>query len=156
WVSASCTPDSWVLDVGAGRDMHSIDAALRPQVDYLVGIDPSDDIFLNTALHERHRATIEEFACQTEHRFDVIFCTMVLEHVTDAQAFLSACRSLLKPGGTFLAVTPNVRHYFGFATKLASNLGINEWLLDRLIGKEVKETYHFPTFYKVNSVPAIQ
>jgi SAM-dependent methyltransferase len=153
---ASCGPDHWVLDVGAGRDRTGIDAALLPHVGHLVGVDPSEDIFLNSSLHQRHHVSLEGFARQTNQQFDVIFCTMVLEHVTDPDVFLTACRSLLKPSGTFLAVTSNVLHYFGLTTKLTSALRVNEWLLDRLIGKQYKASYHFPTVYRLNSVHAIQ
>ncbi len=40
-------------------------------------------------------------------RFDVIFCTDVLEHVADPAALLSTIRALLAPGGILALGTPN-------------------------------------------------
>jgi SAM-dependent methyltransferase len=156
WITEYCTPDTFVLDIGAGKDRNQIDASIQPRVLRLVGIDPSEDIFFNPSVHEQYQTSLENFAKGTQEKFDVLFCTMVLEHVTDPGAFFSACRQLLKPEGMFFAVTPNIWHYFGLATKITSSLKINEWLLDRLIGKQAKEAYHFPTVYKVNSLRAIR
>lgn len=156
WVIEYCTADSFVLDIGAGKDRSQIDAFIQPRVLRLVGIDPSEDILCNPSVHERYHTSLEKFAEETQEKFDVLFCVMVLEHVTNPDAFFSACRQLLKPGGMVFAVTPNIWHYFGLATKITSSLKINEWLLDRLIGKQAKEAYHFPTIYKVNSLRAIQ
>ncbi len=152
WITEYCTFDSCVLDIGAGKDRNQIDASIQPRVSHLVGIDSSEDILVNSSVHERYHTSIEQFAQETQEKFDILFCTMVLEHITNPDTFFSACRQLLKPGGMFFAVTPNIWHYFGLITKITSTLKINEWLLDRLIGKQAKEAYHFPTFYKVNSV----
>lgn len=155
-IAQYCTSDSVVLDIGAGKDINRIDAFIQPRVLRLVGIDPSEDIFLNSSVHERHHTSLESFAQETQEEFDILFCTMVLEHINDPDAFFAACRQLLKPGGMLFAVTPNIWHYFGLVTKITSMLKINEWLLDRLIGKQAKEEYHFPTLYKINSLGAIQ
>jgi SAM-dependent methyltransferase len=156
WITEYCTSDAFVLDIGAGKDQNQIDASIQPRVLRLVGIDPSEDILFNPSVHERYHISLENFARGTHEKFDILICSMVLEHVTNPEAFFSACRQLLKPGGIFFAVTPNMWHYFGLATKITSTLKINEWLLDRLIGKQAKEAYHFPTFYRVNSFHTIR
>ena len=156
WITQYCTSDACVLDIGAGKDRNQIDASIQPRVLRVVGIDLSEDILFNQSVHERHQISLEDFSQGTHEKFDILFCTMVLEHVTHPDAFFSACRHLLKPGGMFFAVTPNMWHYFGLATKITSTLKMNEWLLDRLIGKQAKEAYHFPTFYRVNSLSAIR
>jgi 2-polyprenyl-3-methyl-5-hydroxy-6-metoxy-1,4-benzoquinol methylase len=156
WILEYCTRATRVLDVGAGKDRNQIDAAIQPCVVRIVGVDPSEDILFNSSVHEHYHGSLENFARETHEQFDILFCTMVLEHITNPDTFFSACRQLLKPGGMFFAITPNMWHYFGLATKITSILNINEWLLDRLIGREAKEAYHFPTFYKVNSLSAIQ
>jgi len=40
--------------------------------------------------------------------FDVVWASEVLPFVADTQAFLSAARTVLKPGGLLLATTPNL------------------------------------------------
>jgi SAM-dependent methyltransferase len=156
WITEYCTSDSFVLDIGAGKDKSQIDASIQPHVLHLTGIDSSEDILVNSSVHERYHTSLEKFAKGTQEKFDILFCTMVMEHITNPDAFFTVCRQLLKPGGMFFAVTPNTWHYFGLATKITSTVKINGWLLDRLIGKQAKEAYHFPTFYKVNSLRAIR
>jgi SAM-dependent methyltransferase len=156
WIAEYCNPTSLVLDIGAGYDRNQIDAFLKSRVSCLVGIDPSEDILSNLAVDERYQTSLENFAKVTEMEFDVLFSVMVLEHVTDPTTFFSACGRMLKPGGTLFMVTPNLWHYFGLATKITSLLGMNEWILDRLIGKQHKETYHFSTTYRINSLYAIR
>jgi 2-polyprenyl-3-methyl-5-hydroxy-6-metoxy-1,4-benzoquinol methylase len=136
WIIEYCSPDACVLDIGAGKDRSQIDATIQPRVLRLIGIDPSEDILFNPSVHERYHNSLENFANVTQDKFDILFCTMVLEHITNPDTFFSASRQLLKPGGMFFAVTPNMWHYFGLATKITSILKINEWLLDRLIGKQ--------------------
>ena len=156
WVAQYCNPTSVVLDVGAGRGRLKSPAIIKECAGSLVGVDPDPAITQNPYLDERYCSSIEDFAKEAEGRFDLLYSMMVLEHVTQPRAFFSACRSLLKPGGMFFAVTPNLWHYFGLTTKLCATLNLEEWVLDRLIGKSRKEEYHFPTAYRVNSVRAIQ
>lgn len=43
--------------------------------------------------------------------FDLIFCTEVIEHVTDPQAFVDDLRALLNPGGIVFLTTPHATHF---------------------------------------------
>ncbi len=156
WVAQYSNSMSVVLDVGAGRGRIKSTAIVKQHVGQLVGVDPDPVIAENPYLDEWYCSKVEDFAREYHGKFDLLYSMMVLEHLTDPDAFFSACRSLLKLGGMFFAITPNLWHYFGLATKLTSILGVNEWLLDRLIGKQAKEEYHFPTVYKINSISSIQ
>jgi len=113
WIAEYCNPSSHVLDIGARYDRNKIDASIQPRVLCLVGIDPSKDIFAYPSVHERYCTSLEDFIKETQQKFDILFCFMVLEHVADPDAFFSACGHLLKPGGIFFAATPNLWHYFG-------------------------------------------
>jgi SAM-dependent methyltransferase len=155
WAAKSCTSESLALDVGAGYDLNQVDGLLQPLVRRLVGIDPSENIQANRSLHEGHQTTLEDFAIVERRRFDLIIAAWVLEHVGDPPAFLQSCRSLLKPGGKLLAITPNLHHYFGLATKTAAALGLEDRILDRLLGPSSKAEYHFPTVYRVNTIHSI-
>jgi 2-polyprenyl-3-methyl-5-hydroxy-6-metoxy-1,4-benzoquinol methylase len=44
---------------------------------------------------------------QSGQRFDVVTASHVIEHLPDPEAFLSQCRSLLRPGGKIVVKTPN-------------------------------------------------
>ena len=43
--------------------------------------------------------------------FDLIFCTEVIEHVTDPQVFVDDLRALLNPGGIVFLTTPHGTHF---------------------------------------------
>ena len=156
WITQHCNQSSIVLDVGAGEGINGYAEQIRSKVGRLVGVDPSSGIELNPYLDERYHASIEDFAQGRGPDFDCLYAMFVLEHVTHPQAFLSACRSLLKPGGMLFGLTPNLWHYFGMATKFSSTMGIEEWLLERLVGTRVKAAYHFPTTYRLNSIRTIK
>jgi SAM-dependent methyltransferase len=152
WVAQYCAPNSLVLDVGAGKGRLQSPAIIKQRVGQMVGVDPDPAISQNPHLDEWHCSTLEDFASESAGRFDFLYSMMVLEHITQPQAFFASCRLLLKPGGMFFAVTPNLWHYFGLATKISSMLKIEDRLLDLLIGKAAKEQYHFPTAYRANSL----
>lgn len=156
WVTQYCDDTSIVLEVGAGKGKDGEAAPIQQRVARLVGIDPYPTIQENPYLDERYQVSVEDFAKDRGPSFDCLYTVAVLEHIRQPCEFLSACRSLLKPGGTLFSVTTNLWHYFGMATRLSSSLGIEDWLLDRLIGPEKKASYHFPTAYRLNNIRTIK
>ena len=156
WVAQHCDVASAVLEVGAGSGKDGESAIIRQKVRYLIGTDPDAGILRNPYLDEQHQTSVEDFARDRASSFDCIYSMYVLEHITHPPDFFAACRSLLRPGGKLFGATPNLWHYFGMATKVSACLGIEDRLLARLIGMQLKATYHFPTTYRVNSVRAIR
>jgi 2-polyprenyl-3-methyl-5-hydroxy-6-metoxy-1,4-benzoquinol methylase len=55
---------------------------------------------------EVHVGPIEELA-RTQRRFNAIVVNHVIEHVVDPVALLRVCRSMLRPRGALICVTPN-------------------------------------------------
>lgn len=55
-----------------------------------------------------HEGELEQHEFES-HRFDVITLSHVLEHVHDPKRLLEECLRILKPGGTLMAITPNIR-----------------------------------------------
>lgn len=156
WITQYCDSNSKVLDVGAGKGRTGHAALIRPHVGRLVGVDPDAEIEQNPYLHEHHQASIEEFAKNYDAHFNCLYARFVLEHVTRPHDFLSACKSLLKPGGMLFGLTPNLWHYFGMTTKICATLGIENWLLGHLIGAQARNSYHFPTSYRLNSISCLR
>jgi SAM-dependent methyltransferase len=54
--------------------------------------------------------------------FDVIGARWVLEHVREPEAFLDEVKRVLRPGGTFVALTVNATHYTSLVARLANLL----------------------------------
>lgn len=156
WVAQHCDVTSAVLEVGAGRGKDGEAAIVRQKVRNLIGTDPDAGILMNPYLDERYQTSVEDFARDRASSLDCIYSIAVLEHITHPPEFFAACRSLLRPGGTLFGATPNLWHYFGMTTKVSACLGIEDQLLERLIGAQHKASYHFPTTYRVNSVRRIR
>ncbi len=152
WVLTDLPPYAEVLEVGAGRGMWDYPMYIRESGHRLVGVDPDPGIYDNPYLHERYQMTLEAFAQRETHQFDAIYTHMVLEHIEEPSSFVSAVFRLLKPGGALLSVTPNLAHYFGIASYLAGQLGIQDWLLRRLRGEPMADSYHFGAAYRMNTV----
>jgi 2-polyprenyl-6-hydroxyphenyl methylase/3-demethylubiquinone-9 3-methyltransferase len=54
-----------------------------------------------------YRVTTAEALAEAGEQFDVVLNMEVVEHVSDPQAYLTACRQLLKPGGLMVCSTIN-------------------------------------------------
>jgi SAM-dependent methyltransferase len=83
--------------------------------------------------------------------FDAIASRWVLEHVADPQRFLEEVRRLLRPGGSFIALTVNSGHYVSWLSRLTDLLPhpAKQWLVQRLYARPLHDT--FPTRYRLNS-----
>ena len=128
WVAEHCSAGDRVLNIGAGRSHSGTLKPILRRKCFIVGIDPDDSIHDNPTLSERYQQSIEEFAVDHKGEFDVAFSMYVLEHVSQPEAFVSACARVLKPGGRLFALTPNKHHYFGLTTWGATRVGVSEWL----------------------------
>jgi SAM-dependent methyltransferase len=140
-----------VLNVGAGADVTGSIRPLLAQRPRIVGVDPDATLEKNRHCDERHRTTIEEYAAAHAGEFDVVLSVFVLEHVARPEEFARACAQVLRPGGSWFALTPNVHHYFGATTWALSRLRVADPLLHWLKGDELLHEHHFPTVYRFNS-----
>jgi len=109
----------------------------------------------NSEADERYQLPLEDFSLEHPDRFDVAFAVFVMEHVADPVEFIEAAARVLKPGGVFMAITPNQWHYFGLTTWATSRLGLNEWLLRQVRDPGQVDDYHFRTEYRINSIRSI-
>ena len=147
WVTSTPMPPSpLILEIGAGTGMFDYPENIRGKLGAikLVGVDPDIAILTNSFLDERHVATAEQFAAQDTRQFDCIYSMFVVEHVSSPRAFMAACHKLLKPHGSFFAMTCNYWHYFGFLATISEQLGVQDNLLARLRGKQLTESCNAP------------
>jgi SAM-dependent methyltransferase len=155
WVAA-CTPlNGSVLNVGGGCNASGRFPAVRRRAGRLVSVDPHASVHEDSDADEHWQQTLEDFAPGHAEQFDVAFAVYVLEHVTDPTTFTRATARVLRRGGTFLAITPSLWHYFGMATWATTRLGLDEWLLPRLREPEQVSEYHFRTEYRLNSIRSL-
>ncbi|MEL6948027.1 MAG: bifunctional 2-polyprenyl-6-hydroxyphenol methylase/3-demethylubiquinol 3-O-methyltransferase UbiG [Pseudomonadota bacterium] len=100
------------LDIGCGGGLLSEPVA-RMGAD-VVGADASEMNIEIAKLHASqsgvavdYRATTAEALADAGEQFDVVLNMEVVEHVADVDLFLTACASMVKPGGLMLVATIN-------------------------------------------------
>lgn len=136
-----------LLDLGCGRDapfLASCEAdVLKVGIDRLVG-DGSG--------HDRLNGDVTEIPLR-DNSVEVACCRSVLEHLTDPKAFFAEVKRILRPGGTFVGLTPNRFDYVSVAASLVPN-----HLHGRVVAglTERPEERTFPTFYRANTARAIR
>lgn len=141
-----------VLDVGCGRGIgrrQEYQWAIRPYVDEYWGLDPDESRFPPAGLFDKHQYALMETAELPENYFDVAYSFMVMEHVADPIGFLKALVRSLKPGGVYIFLTPNKRHYFTITALLLHSLKLDEAVL-RIIKRNTVDDYHYPVQYLFN------
>ena len=112
--ATSKTPfaDLKLLDIGCGGGLIS-EPMSRLGAD-MTGVDASEKN-IHVARHHAEETgvtvnylhTTAEALAETGEKFDAIINMEVIEHVADVNAYLAACKSLLKPNGIMLLSTIN-------------------------------------------------
>ena len=142
-------PGTRLLDLGAG-------AGIVPQMNFrglgatIYGVDPDPRVAQNPHLDEAQVGFGESIPYPDAH-FDVVVADNVLEHLDDPDAVFREVARVLKPGGVFLAKTPNAWHYVPTIARLTP-LSFHRFVC-RLRGRAGADT--FPTRYRANTRPAI-
>ncbi len=121
-----------ILDIGCGGGLLSEPMArLGAEV---VGADPATRNIPVAQLHAEqsgltidYRLTTAEDLAQAGEQFDVVLNMEVVEHVPDPQSFLTACQTLLKPGGLMICSTLN-RNMKSFGMAIVGAEWIMKWL----------------------------
>lgn len=108
-----------VLDVGCGGGILS--ASMAAQGAQVKGIDLSTEVLnaaelhgLETGLSVNYEAiSAEALAAQQPSAYDVVTCMEMLEHVPEPAAIVTACATLVKPGGWvfFSTLNRNLKTY---------------------------------------------
>ena len=139
-----------LLDLGAGAGIVS-QMDFRGHVGLACGVDLDPRVNRNPFLHEGHVGDVAQLPCP-ENTFDVVISNNVLEHLSQpAMVFSEVCR-VLKPGGTFLAKTPNAWHSVTLLARCTPHR-FHEWFNQKR-GRASENT--FPTLYKTNCSRSIR
>ncbi len=147
------TPDSRVLDLGCGRG--GVVELIWNEVAVAAGLDPDAP-----SLTE-HRAPgmpvlrgVGERLPFVDGALDLIVSVWVLEHLRDPKATFEEVRRVLRPGGHFVFVTPNLRHPLMLMNRAGKALpSLQRRVVPRLYGREEADT--FPVQYRANTETAI-
>ncbi len=102
-----------VLDIGCGGGI--LAEALAREGAEVTGIDQGERVIKIAKLHslesqldiDYQQINIENFIKKNKHKFDVITCLEMLEHVPDPASVIKACSQILKPDGKLFLSTIN-------------------------------------------------
>lgn len=121
-----------ILDIGCGGGLLSEPMARLGAT--VVGADAAAGNIPVARIHAEqqeleidYRHTAAEDLAAAGEQFDVVLNMEVVEHVSDPQAYLTACQTLLKPGGLMLCSTLN-RNPKSFAMAIIGAEVIMRWL----------------------------
>lgn len=83
--------------------------------------------------------------------FDVVTSVWVLEHIDRPPAFCREVSRVLRPGGQFIALSIDGRHYVSWLTRLFRALPheVTQQIIYRLYGRLPHDTH--PTHYRLNT-----
>jgi len=148
------TPEARVMDLGCGRG--GVVELIWQDVDLAVGLDPDVPSLADHRAHGmpvlRGRGEHLPFAGES---FDLIVCLWVLEHLRSPEQVLREVRRVLRPGGHFLFLTPNLRNPLLTLNRLGRALPqLQRRLVPRLYGRIEADT--FPVQYRANTTSAIR
>jgi SAM-dependent methyltransferase len=136
--------DHVLLDIGAG-------AGIVPETNFrrlaakVIGVDQDMRVMQNTSLDEAHVASCAQLPL-SDSSVDIVTCDNVLEHLDDPLAAFAEVHRVLKPGGIFIAKTPNKWHYMPTIARLTPT-SFHRWFNKRR-GRNSEDT--FPTIYRAN------
>jgi SAM-dependent methyltransferase len=153
-VRAHLNQQSHVLDLGCGRG--GVVELIWRDVELAAGLDP--DV---PSLAE-HRAPGMPVICgRGEHlpfaaeSFDLIVCLWVVEHLESPEVVLREVRRILRPGGHFVFLTPNLRNPLLLMNRVAKALPqLQRRIVPRLYGRVEADT--FPVRYRANTESTIR
>jgi 2-polyprenyl-6-hydroxyphenyl methylase/3-demethylubiquinone-9 3-methyltransferase len=121
-----------LLDIGCGGGLLSEPMARLGAT--VVGADAAERNIPVAQVHAEqsgleidYRHTTAEALAEAGEQFDVVLNMEVVEHVADPQAYLTACRQLLKPGGLMICSTIN-RNPKSFALAIVGAEYVMRWL----------------------------
>ncbi|MGI9429993.1 MAG: class I SAM-dependent methyltransferase [Bythopirellula sp.] len=143
-----------VLDVGCGHGIGrrvSLQREIRQKCGEYWGIEPDQGVTVEDGLFDNFQHALMETAEVPENYFDVVYSSMVMEHVEYPDAFLQAVQRCLKPGGVHLFLTPNAKSFVPWVTRICHSLHIDEFVL-RLVRKSQQiDEYHYPVQFRCNT-----
>ena len=150
-VRAQIHPEASVLDIGCGRRAPML-RPFRGQAAHLYGID-----LVDFALDDDGLILARESVCHmpsiASASIDIAYSRSVMEHIDDVVAAYTEIFRVLKPGGKYVFITPNMYDYSSIIARLVPNK-YHARIVNRVEGRDEDDV--FPTYYRSNSKTTIR
>ncbi len=129
---------------------------IHAQVGSATTLDPDLASLLEHRAHTIPRlCALAEAIPLPTNQFDVVTATWLLEHLPDPKAVFREVSRVLKPGGSFIFLTPNARHPLLIANQASRLLPrLQQFFVPRLYDRAEADT--FPVQYRANTASALQ
>jgi ubiquinone/menaquinone biosynthesis C-methylase UbiE len=147
------------LDVGAGTKLHDGWIGLKAKdladrAELLVGCDMVETHLVENRLLESAVVADAMHLPFCDDSFDLVTANMVLEHLAQPVGVFTEVARVLAPGGHFVFLTPNLHNPVVWAASLVLSRSVRKRLARLVEGRDDEHIFH--TFYRANSLPAIQ
>lgn len=142
-------PSSVVLDAGCGAG--GLIGIFSGKVARLIGQDINvAALAANTLLNERIAGDLTNIPL-ADQTIDVVTAEFVLEHLEHPRAAFASIARVLKPGGSFVALTPNVMNPLMGMSSITPHK-FHEWLRQHILHRP---DHAHETYYRANTVKTI-
>ena len=151
-ISNLLKPNSVILDAGCGRRFTTL-RKFAGVSKHIFGLDIckfacSDKTHLPNLIN----ANLTEIAFKNGV-FDLVISRSVLEHIEKPTKVCEEIYRVLKPGGQYIFLTPNLFDYNTILSKIIPNR-LHSKIVRVVEGRDEKDT--FPTYYRLNSEKRIK
>lgn len=120
------SPPMKVLDIGCGTGLNAGGIAAKGHEVWGVDISPVAIERFRARGYRGEVCNLGDGLPFSEHSFDLVFSSEVIEHVADTESFLADIFRVLRPGGILVMSTPNsafwIYRLFGLFGKTVSEL----------------------------------
>jgi SAM-dependent methyltransferase len=146
-------PGLCLLDAGCGRYAERL-IRVCPGAARAIGVDLVE--FTPDALAapgiELHRGDLGALPLP-DSSVDLIYSVSVMEHLENPATVYREVHRVLRPGGQFLFLTPNLWDYASLAARIIPNR-LHPWIVRRTEGRLEADT--FPTHFRSNTPVAVR
>jgi SAM-dependent methyltransferase len=149
-IAQALRPEHTLLDAGCGATVPVL-GTYRGKAKHLIGVDlvNFDGNLEGIELHTCDLASIPVASGSV----DLIISRSVLEHVTDPAKVYAEMHRLLRPGGRFIFLTPNLWDYGSLVARIIPNR-FHPWIVSHTEGRAEHDV--FPVVYRTNTRAAVQ
>jgi SAM-dependent methyltransferase len=146
-IDARLSPQSAVLDIGCGREAKML-RRLIGKAGQLYGVDLECLDAIDAPGLIFARESVCDMRSVPDASIDLAYSKAVMEHIDDVAAAYAEIQRVLRPGATYVFLTPNLFDY----ASLASLVVPNAWhppLVKMLEGRKPEDV--FPVYYRSNT-----
>lgn len=150
-ITSCIKADHTVLDAGCGATAPLL-VKFENKARNLVGVDLVD---FNTLVPNKNILLLNNDLSNmdvVDASIDIVISRSVLEHLPDVESVYSEIYRILRPGGIFLFLVPNLWDYVSMISYLVPN-ALHKSIVSGLTGRPARDV--FPTYYKSNTKRSI-